>query len=187
MQTEAQFENVKSIGSSHSPTKEQEEILSNPQILTTFIYLLDNPATISEISRKTGFSMLATSVYLDNLEKVNLITKYESIHGTGRSITFIYRILDPFLDLSGLTDKMNPIMTLDLLYNKVKSDLTRLNDTGQFVTNSIIKYSQVRVNQGTYLKVKDLMKKLEEIIKENEGETGEAVTLLQIAYQQNEE
>jgi DNA-binding transcriptional ArsR family regulator len=183
----AQKMNEKGIDSIHLPTKEQEEILSNPQILTTFIYLIDNPSTINEISRKTKLSSLATSVYLDSLERVKLITKEESPQGNSKSIVFLYKVVDPYLDLSGLTNKLNPITTLDLLYNKIRSDITRLNETGFFQTNSIIKYSQVRVKKGTYPKVKALMHELENLIKENEVDNGEAVTLLQVAYQLNVE
>lgn len=168
----------------HLPTKEQEEILSNPNILTTFIYLLDNPSTSGEIARKTGFSQLATSVYLDSLEKVKLIIKQGPIQGNSKSRISIYKILDPYLDLSGLTDKLNPIITMDLLYNKIKSDITTLNDLGFFNTKSTIKYSQVKVNEGTYIKVKEMMNNIENFIKENEVNADEGITLLQIVYQQ---
>lgn len=165
------------------PTKEQEEVLSNPKILTTYIYLLDNPANQQEISTRTKFSLLATSVYLESLKTVGLISKKNVLKG--KSKYDLYEAINPSLNLSGLTDKVSPITTLNLLYNKIKSDLTDLYENNHFSDKSNIKYSQVKVRKGTYYRIKALMEEIEELINNNEinGEE-EAITLLQIVYQQ---
>jgi DNA-binding transcriptional ArsR family regulator len=166
----------------HIPTNEQEKVLSNPKVLDTFIHLIDQPATIEELSRRTKYNQLQLSVLLDQLEEVNLVAS-KVIRTNGKSLQIVYQVIDPQLDLSNLTNILSPTTTLDLLYNKIKSDLTKNNTQDDFLDDTRIKYSQVKVKAKSFEKLLIMMDEIESFLKENEtNESEEGITVLQIAY-----
>ncbi|MGB8955964.1 MAG: hypothetical protein WCC10_11360, partial [Tumebacillaceae bacterium] len=78
---------------------QQQDVLTNPNVLTTFLYLLDGASSTEEISRRTGFKPLETSVYLDRMKEVGLVGHSRLAHVGGKSKQVIYEVLEPDIDL----------------------------------------------------------------------------------------
>lgn len=187
MSDQVMFSTEKEKRKIHLPTKEQEKVLSNHKILDTFIHLLDQPSTIEELSRRTNYNQLELSVFIDKMEEVNLVVQNKVIRTNGKSLQFVFEVVDPQLDLSNLTNIISPLITLDMLYNKIKNDLTKNKPKNEILEDARIKYSQVKVKFNSFAKLISMMDEMENFLKDNEtDEHEEGVTILQVAYLHDE-
>ncbi|MBM6619126.1 winged helix-turn-helix domain-containing protein [Bacillus suaedaesalsae] len=164
---------------------DQEGILQNPNVLKTFLYLLDGEISPEELSRKTGLKPLEISFHLDRLEDTNLIKKHEMVSVNGRSIHFVYRAVDRDVDLSSVVPLLSPSTTLDLIYNKVKSDISDLDTQKLLESSATIKYAQVKVKDELFNELRRKMEEIEKFIRANEigdDEEGVYINSLMIGY-----
>jgi len=168
---------------SRTLTPAQQEVLSNPNVLATFLYLLDGASSNDEIARRTGFRPLETSVYLDRMREVGLVRHARLATVGGKSVQAIYEVAEPDVDLSEVVPAMSPGVALDLVYNKVREDVTQLNLEGKLLHNSGIKYAQIRVPREAFEEFLRRMNAIEDFIRENEVTDGDAnLTFLLIGY-----
>ena len=167
----------------HTLSPEQQAVLSNPIALSTFLHLLDGEASIDYIVRKTGHRPLETSFYLERMKEVGLVGQTNSRGVVGRSLHVTYEVTQPDVDLSAVVDYLKPSGTLDLLWNKVLTDVGKLEQEQDFGEHSLIKYAQVRVKPGAFEEFRRLMESLDRLVEEQEVHDGEeALTLLLIGY-----
>ena len=164
-------------------SEEQQNVLAHPNVLTTFLYLLDGASSTDEIARRTGFKPLETSVYLDRMKEAGLIGHSRLAHVGGKSKQVIYEVLEPDVDLSQVVPSMSARVALDLVYNKVKADIVELEAAKKLLTHSGIKYAQIRVRPEAFEQFVKLMNSVESFIREQEVPDGEeSITFLMIGY-----
>lgn len=172
----------------HKLTKEQENVLSNPNVLTTFLFLLDGRSTMDEIVRRTGFLPLECSAYLERMVEASLIRKLDQVSINNKNIQVMYEVVDQEIDLSSIVPILSTAVTLDLIYSKVKSDIANLESKETLMSNSEIKYAQVKVRSGSFERLKEMMQEMNDFIKTQEisdGDDGDdGVTVLLIGYKQ---
>lgn len=164
----------------------QEEVLQNPNALKTFLYLLDGEISPEELSRKTGLKPLEISFHIDRMEDSLLIKKHELIAANGKSVHFVYRAVDRDVDLSGVVPLLSASTTLDLIYNKVKSDITDLDVQNVLEEFATIKYAQVKVRSDKFVELRRKMEDIEKFIHANEiGDDKEGIYInsLMVGYQ----
>ena len=169
--------------SRRSLNDQQQHVLANPNVLTTFLYLLDGASSTEEIARRTGFKPLETSVYLDRMKEVGLVGHSRLAHVGGKSKQVIYEVLEPDIDLSQVVPSMSARVALDLVYNKVKGDIMELEAAQKLLTHSGIKYAQIRVRLEAFEQFIHMMNSIENFIHEQEvGDGEESITFLMIGY-----
>lgn len=164
-------------------TPEQQLILSNPNVLTTFLRLLDGESSIEQIVKRTGYKPLEVSFYLDQMKEVGLIEQ-SSIQGiVGKSMQVTYEVMQPDLDLSEVVTHLRPSETLSLLVNKVQDDFKQIEQQDLVQENSLVKYAQVRIRPQAFEELRKLMDTLNEFIQQNEvKDSSEVLTFLMVSY-----
>jgi Fic family protein len=168
----------------------QEELLKNPNLLRTFLNLLDGEISLKEISRKTGFRPIEISFYLGQLEKVNLIKKISQVVIGSKSIEFVYEVVDRNLDLSSVVPALSTVAALDLIYGKVKYEIGEIDSRKKTDINVTIKYAQVKVKPRAFKELREKMEEIENFIREQELDDnmeGIYVNSLFIGYQLDKE
>lgn len=161
----------------------QQKVLANPNVLTTFLHLLDGASSNEDLARRTGFKPLETSVYLDRMMEVGLVGHSRLVPVGGKSIQVIYEVLEPNVDFTSIVPSLSASTALELCYNKIRTDIAQMEAAKQLNEKAGIKYAQIRVRKGAYEKFLDLMRQMEEFIQEQDVPDGEeSLTFLVIGY-----
>lgn len=170
-------------GTNSMLTAEQKEVLSHQKTLTAFIYLLDSALTLEQLSKRTGYKPIETSVYLERMKEVQLVKESKILQISGRSLQFVYEVVNPQIDLSEVVPTLSSLGTLDVLYNKMKSDLHELNSKEKLSSNSFVKYMVVKAYPKVFDQLKSKLMEVEELLQQAENADGEeSVQLLWITY-----
>lgn len=164
-------------------TAEQKEVLSHHKTLTAFIYLLDSALTLEQLSKRTGYKPIEISVYLERMKDVHLVKESKILQISGRSLQFVYEVVNPQIDLSEVVPILSSLGTLDVLYNKMKTDLHELHSKNQLSSNSFVKYLVVKAQPKLFDQLKSKLMEVEELLQQAENSNGEeCVQLLWISY-----
>lgn len=176
-------ENKNPKGSQSILTCQQKEVLSHQKTLTAFIYLLDSSLTLEQLSKRTGFKPIEISVYLERMKDVHLVKESKILQLSGRSLQFVYEVVNPQIDLSEVVPALSSLGTLEVLYNKMKSDLNELSTKQKLSTNSFVKYIVVNTHSDLFDQLKSKLMEVEELLQKAESSDGEeSVQLLWITY-----
>ncbi|HEU4964369.1 MAG TPA: hypothetical protein VFV52_11045 [Bacilli bacterium] len=161
----------------------QQKVLANPSVLTTFLYLLDGASSNEELARRTGFKPLETSVYLDRMIEAGLVGHSRLVPVGGKATQKIYEVLEPNVDFTSIVPSLSASTALELCYNKIRTDIAALEAAKQLNEKAGIKYAQIRIRPDAYGKFQELMRTVEEFIKDNDATDGEeSMTFLVVGY-----
>lgn len=163
-------------------SEEQQQVLSNPNALTTFLYLLDGASSNEDLARRTGMKPLETSVYLERMKEVGLVGLLRHV-SIGKNKQTLYQVLEPDVDFSAIVPSLSASGALDLVYSKVQEDVQRLESNGVLRDHSEIRYGQIRVRKGAFLELQKMLASIEQFIQEQEVADGEeSLNFLLIGY-----
>lgn len=163
-------------------SEEQQQVLSNPNALTTFLYLLDGASSNEDLARRTGMKPLETSVYLERMKEVGLVGLLRHV-SIGKNKQTLYQVLEPDVDFSAIVPSLSASGALDLVYSKVQEDVQRLESNGVLRDSSEIRYGQIRVRKGAFLELQKMLASIEQFIQEQEVADGEeSLNFLLIGY-----
>jgi hypothetical protein len=164
-------------------TPEQQVVLSNPNVLTTFLRLLEGESSIEQIVKRTGYKPLEVSFYLDQMKEVGLIEQSNTKALVGKSMQVTYEVMQPDLDLSGVVRHLRPSETLMLLLNKVQDDFGYLEQQELLQDQTLVKFAQVRIRTQAFDEFRKLMDTLDEFVQQNEvKDSSESMTFLMVTY-----
>lgn len=152
-------------------TEVQLNTLSNANAFTLFLYISDyGEASLDQLARKTGCSLLEVSDHLERLIDAKLVRQVRTVQMTSKVIQVTHKAVDETYDLSPVTSKMSEGQVLELLLSKIRSDYVEVSRKRD---EFHLSHSQIRVKSDAYEKIRNLMHLLEQNLQAEDNPDGE--------------